>query len=244
MSQTRSKDIAALIDEKLEEFKTSFMNEILGKLDVINDAQKAEIGDWFEGKKKELVKQNDEYATSIRAVQDHVRSLQEKHELLESVIEDLQQYGRRPSLRIFGVKAAKKESEEDVISLVADAVKGAGGDVPNCSIDRGHRVGQVRTGDDGVQKQPIIVRFISVRDRTKVYKLRKTIKEKYGYGISLDLTKRRYKLLKKAKEIVKDFEGIKFAYADVNCQLRVLLEDGRHLAFNSVTDLCNITGNL
>ena len=59
----------------------------------------------------------------------------------------------------------------------------------------------------------------------------------------MDLTNERYKLLKEARIHAIDIEGIKVAYGDVNCKLRVLTKNGRHLPFSSFIDL-NIIDNL
>ena len=90
----------------------------------------------------------------------------------------------------------------------------------------------------------IIVRFCSFRARTKVYKVRKKIKEKFKYGISLDLTKKRHGVLLKAKERCEEVEGINFVYTDINCCLRVFTSQGKHLKFDSIVDLENIISNL
>ena len=91
--------------------------------------------------------------------------------------------------------------------------------------------------------QPIIARFTSFRE-TNLYKNRKVFKDESKIGISLDLTGDRLKILNEAREMVKDVEGILFAYSDVNCNLRVLTASKKHLAFNSIADLATILANL
>ena len=63
-------------------------------------------------------------------------------------------------------------------------------------------------------------------------------------GVSLDVMKARLTQLKRACELVKDVDGIKFASSDINCRLRVLTEAGRHLTFDSMEDLDEIINNL
>ena len=92
--------------------------------------------------------------------------------------------------------------------------------------------------------QPIIVRFTSFRDRTVFYRARKEIKKKSNYGSSVDLTFDRLAILREARKVVESVEGINFAYADINCNLRVLTKNGKHLSFNSITDLYAIIENL
>ena len=71
--------------------------------------------------------------------------------------------------------------------------------MPVNSIDRAHRIGLRKKNDDGVEVQPIIVRFTSFRDRTIVYKARKDVKRKLNYGISVDLTKKKTCSFKKMR---------------------------------------------
>ena len=112
------------------------------------------------------------------------------------------------------------------------------------SIDRAHRIGKVKEDDRGNQTQPIIVRFPTFRKSTIVYRARKSLKEQYRYGISLDLTKNRLKLLNLARDMVKDVAEINFAYSYINCHLRVFTRNGKHVIVNSITDLESIISSL
>ena len=100
------------------------------------------------------------------------------------------------------------------------------------------------TDSETIEVQPIIARFTTFRDRTALYRARKAIKESSGYGISLDLTYDRLTLLKEARKMVEKVDGIKFAYTDINCQLRVVTKNGKHLAFNTVDDLLAIIASM
>ena len=111
--------------------------------------------------------------------------------------------------------------------------------IPDYAIARAHRVGKV-VEKDGERKQAVIVRFSNFRNRTIFYKSRKDT----NVGISLDLTKARLNLLKQARTKVANVSGIKFAYSDINCSLRVLTEAGKHIAFKSIDDLEKIISEL
>ena len=63
------------------------------------------------------------------------------------------------------------------------------------------------------------------------------IKQKLSYGVSLDLTKTRFDVLKEARVCVADIDNVKFVYSDINCYLRAFLSDAKHLSFSSVSDL-------
>ena len=65
---------------------------------------------------------------------------------------------------------------------------------------------------------------------------------KRGVRIKLDLTKSRYNLLKRANDHVKEVPSIKSCYADVNCCLKVKLNDENQngIFFSSLDDLRDI----
>ena len=98
--------------------------------------------------------------------------------MLTKRVDDLQQYVRRPNLRIFGVPVTANESSDDVKRLVEHIMEVNDLEIPNSSIDRAHRIGKVVSSkvDENVKIQPIIVRFTTFRDRTVFYRARKEIK--------------------------------------------------------------------
>ena len=105
-------------------------------------------------------------------------------------------------------------------------------------MDRAHRIGKIKKlVIESETVQSITTRFITFKDRTALYRVRKTIKESSGYGISLDLSYERLALLNEACKKLENMDGINFAYSDINCQLLVLTKNGKHLPFNTVDDL-------
>ena len=58
-----------------------------------------------------------------------------------------------------------------------------------------------------------------------------------SFSVSLDLTKRCYLLLAKAKSIIKDNPAVMFAFADINCSLALKLKDDKFHYFNSEDEL-------
>ena len=80
----------------------------------------------------------------------------------------------------------------------------------------------------------MIVKFVSWKYRTAVYRARKKSEDK---AIQLDLTARRAKLLAFAKEWVKDLEDVDFVYADVNCRIGMKTMNGEFFFFNSPDEL-------
>ena len=60
----------------------------------------------------------------------------------------------------------------------------------------------------------------------------------------MDLTKRRFMLLKNAKQATKDIEGVDYIFCDVNCQLNIKFVDGRVRAFNSENKMASLISTL
>ena len=235
----RMEAFAKLIDEKIEAFKKSLVETLTNEIKSFSDEQKEEIRGLFETKKVELsTKINTEYIDSIKAVQDHIKELKLENTKLNKTVDNLQQYIRRQNVRIFNVPVPNKETSSQVEQIVKNMIRVGEIDIPVESLDRAHRIGKKNRSADGVVTQQIIVRFTSFRDRTKFYRGRKVIKEKYGVGsVGLDLTGERYSLLKEARTLTNNVEGIQFAYSDVNCNLRVFTTSGEHLIFDSISSL-------
>ncbi|PSN42454.1 hypothetical protein C0J52_18914 [Blattella germanica] len=115
-----------------------------------------------------------------RRIHDLESKLSEKHD-------DLEQYGRRMCLRVFGIP---EERNEDTDMIAIDVAKRINVDLSIQDIDRSHRIGKINAG-------PVIIKFISYRKRSEVFRSKKLLK---GSGITVreDLTKRRHSLLKMA----------------------------------------------
>ena len=113
-------------------------------------------------------------------------------------------------------------------------------------IDRAHRVGKEYTDKISKKKvKSIIVKFKSWKARQKLYNARPRVqkddkkKPRQNFSISIDLTRRRYQLLSEARGIVKDINGINFAFVNIN-SLGVRYDNGSFNYFNSEQELHNI----
>ena len=148
-------------------------------------------------------------------------------------------YSRRYCIGLEGIPSEEKESSDDVFHKVSVLFKESDIEVPEDIIDRAHRIGRVYEGkESGEKRQDVIVRFLNFRYRTVVYKKRKNLKG--GVRARLDLTKRRYSLLKKAIEFVDGDDAINFVFADVNCRLKARLKNGTEQFFESLDELQKI----
>lgn len=131
--------------------------------------------------------------SNTAAVRDLKIALEERDRTISTMqnkIDDLEQYQRRQCLRIFGVE---EKTNEDTDYVAIDVAQKIGVQLNVCDIDRSHRIGRRDTG----RPRPIIVKFISYRKRSEVFRSKKNLK---GTGITIreDLTRNRHNLLRDA----------------------------------------------
>ena len=234
---TRSKtidEVFALVSSKLDEFDVKFEDKLKKYNHTIIENLKEEIRLEIE-KITEIYEQKIvTLESSVAMLQKHITTLKRSN---EEKIEELDQYGRRLCLRINGIEMKKDETSGDVFNLVKEKIVEAKVDIPNCVVDRAHRIGKVLNNRDGKPSKAIIVRFTTFRHRTIFYRARKKIG---NISVQLDLSKTRYNLLKEAKALTEDLEDVKFVYADINCRLKVHLKDDSEMFFSSIDNLKSI----
>ena len=109
--------------------------------------------------------------------QKQVLELKQANVKLQNEIHELEQYGRRSFLRIDGIPDVSNESSEDVFNDIADIFVIAGIEDVLQHIDRAHRIGKSYHQKIEKKCKSIIVKFVSFRHRTKVYKKRKNLND-------------------------------------------------------------------
>ena len=120
--------------------------------------------------------------------------LQKSIEEFEDKIDELEQYSRNSCLLIHGVEEKPKEDTEAIVMGIFDSKLQAG--VKENDVTRTHRLGRKRIEQDGKKSRPIIVKFLSYRQRNKVFSNKKKLKG-HGIVITENLTRKRYSLLQK-----------------------------------------------
>ena len=113
-------------------------------------------------------------------------------------------------------------------------------DIPEAAVDRAHR-----TGLNYLEKfskknyKSILVRFTTFRHRKMFYRAAKR-KLKKGVKVRLHLMKWSFVLLK--NDHVKEIPAIKFCFEDVNCCLKLKLneQNQKDLFILSFDDLCDV----
>ena len=109
--------------------------------------------------------------------QKQILELKQANVKLQNEIHELEQYGRRSFLRIDGIPDVSNESSEDVFNDIADIFVIAGIEDVVQHIDRAHRIGKSYHQKIEKKCKSIIVKFVSFRHRTKVYKKRKNLND-------------------------------------------------------------------
>lgn len=188
-------------------------------------------------------------SSTIDAMKTHMVALEARVTANEPRVESLEQYGRRSSLRIHGVKTADGESDDDVVKAVENVAQQIGVAITRDDIFRCHRVGKEKKMDNGVTTKSIIVKWRSWNARCAFYRARPTVKKplKLGTGvkksftsISLDLTKQRLDLLDSARKLIADkHPGSKdvFAFANINCRPAIRFGQNNIKYFSSMDEL-------
>lgn len=131
----------------------------------------------------------DKKEAQVQSLTTSMKSLGSKIEAFESRANDLEQYSRRNSVRVFGVPETSKESTDDlVLKVVSEHLSCP---MTKANIDRSHRSGKPRTDD---KPRPILVKLSSHRMKAELMKERRKLK---GSGISIqeDLTSLNHKIL-------------------------------------------------
>ena len=151
------------------------------------------------------------------------------NDVLRGQLDDLQQYSRRSCLIIDGIKPTAKESTTELKLKVRklltrelpddiDDESPISNEKFESEFDKCHRLGPIKDGS-----QAVIIKFKSHGFKERVYAKRKAITNKTTNKIRVSLTQQRSKLLAKAHGMCESIPRIKFAYADVNGGLRLLL---------------------
>ena len=137
--------------------------------------------------------------------------------------DDNEQYSRRSCMRIQGVELNLLEDYYSSVNLLFDAN----------DIDR-----------VGTKVKSILVKFRSWKARQRFYNGQSRYyadsSKKPSFTVSVDLTKRRYLLLIKAKGLIKGNSNIKCVYSDINCSLSLRFKDDLLKHFNSKRELLSL----
>ena len=171
------------------------LNERLDKV----DGELFEMKNKNEGLQKALSavsQQNSELRAEIEGQKERFMLNEKRHN-------DLEQHSRKQNLRVFGVpepQGEEKETGKDCIEKVAQIFKEkVGVPIGVEHIEVAHRTGSLAAARANKRSRPIIVRFLSRKDRETVLVNRKNLKGK-KVSIGEDLTITNLKVLKRLEE--------------------------------------------
>ena len=115
---------------------------------------------------------------------------------------------------------------------------------PN-DIERGHRIRLSYTGNhSGKKVKSIIIKFRSYHGKLVNF----FIKVDQGitlmvFSVSVDLTKRRFLLLTKARGLIKRNTNISYVYSDINCSLGLRFKDNSFKYYNNEKELHHLSSH-
>eukprot|EP00112_Aurelia_sp_Birch-Aquarium-sp1_P022796 Seg6549.2_Seg6549.3 transcript_id=Seg6549.2_Seg6549.3/GoldUCD/mRNA.D3Y31 product="hypothetical protein" protein_id=Seg6549.2_Seg6549.3/GoldUCD/D3Y31 len=188
----------------------------------------------------ELDSKIDPLESRVESLEKELEKYQEHLSKMEIKLDDSEQYSRRACLRLIGIPLPQdtKEAASECFKKVKEILGKLQVRIPDKSIDRAHRIGQVKEikNDQGSPTfhQLIIIKFTNWSTRTAVYRARKTLN---GPKIFLDLTSRRAKLLSSAVAQVESIDAVDYAFADINCRLGLKMTDESLHYFNTEAEL-------
>lgn len=155
-----SSTIDCAVNKAIERFKTDVMQPMLNHKDQEIKVLKTDI----QQKNKRITE-----------LESKVASLQKSHN-------DLEQYGRRQSIRLNNVPLPEESSCESVVLEILNKALPTGQSISDADIERCHPVGK----PNRKHNRQIVVKFLSYNTKAKVYDARFNLKNIY---MSEDLTK-------------------------------------------------------
>lgn len=137
----------------------------------------------------------------IRNHEKRINTLETENHILKKQLDNLEQYNRRQTLRIFGIT---ENENENVPEIVEDMLKNkmqlniSPNNIEECYRIRNKKVLNKRNGGQPNKKSgAIVVKFSTYEDRTMVYKNKSRLKS-FKITIYEDLTKTKLLLVNKA----------------------------------------------
>ena len=235
-TKSPSQQRAAAKTERHEEASTSSGNavkDILAELRplivrTIQDTIKNEIKKVVKSAvEEELSKMREEVETTKKRLAQYAQqqALRARYEC-----DNLEQHGRKGSVRISGIK---EEQDEDVVELVQKTAETAGVTVNRSDVSACHRLGPKRDGT-----RAIICKFVSRQTKSELMKNRRNLKDKPGYDrvyVNEDLTQLRKRLLDTVKRCPR-VSRANTKDGKIFCNLRDA-PDGRPVIIQSPDDL-------
>ena len=200
-----SMNVQETIDSLLSSSK--FLNGIRGMISDAVEEKLVTLKEKREENEGRILDLESKLASKEKEIADLKKKLQCEQESCTRIntrCDDLEQYGRRNNLRIFGMPENKDEDTDELVISVAAKL---GLRLTPAEIDRSHRTGKPKgrqgqnqtNGQQGGRPKdhprPILVKFTSYKPRHNMITRRRSLK-KTGISISEDLTMSKLQLLR------------------------------------------------
>ena len=220
--------------------------EILMKPLVTNDKLEQLLKSFQDSLMKKIEDKFNEQNTRIEELESKLAIKQNIIDTLEIKCDDNEQYSRRSCLRVHGIDFSSDENE-GVMKKMKICCSDMGIRFNQNEIDRVHYIGKPYIDKTKNKKvRSLIIKFKSWKSRTTFYKSRprnhldRQKKPGSSFNVSLDLTKRRYNLLMKARGFIANNPSVAYAFCDTNCSLVIKFNDNTYRYFNSECELNNL----
>ena len=223
-------------------------NIVLKADNVALKTELADARDEIKLLKKEMTDHKAESAAAIKAAV--AQAVEEQKAVIDGLkidIDDLQQYGRRNSIRVQNVAVVEGENDDDdedqdrLLASVNARLAPAGVKLEHDEIIRFHRSSKAKEDKDneGGKVSQVLIKLRNWRIRRRFHGINAEMRRKeatpgfIGCRVYHDLTKRRLALLNDARALC--INGW-FAYADVNCNLKIRKGE-KFFSFNTIDEL-------
>lgn len=192
-------EVRATVKDEIKEELAGFGSMLDKAVASINKTLNDQIG--------ALKTENKELKTKVSKLESQANSYEKRATKAEKAIDALEQYSRRNSVRISGIKEpqqltdAHETQSEDTDYIALNMANDMGVNLDPRDIDRSHRAGK-----KSAKGRCILVKFATYRARQAFLGNRKKLKaiDKWkDVFISEDLTKKRSEILYHARQLVK-----------------------------------------
>ena len=171
-------------------------------------------------------------STDLQESKTEIRHLRNELNYMKIEHDDLENYGRRLNVRIEGIEFEREETQDDLYNKVKTALGEVDIAIKKTHIVRFHRSSKPVRNRNGKLVAQTIVKFARWEHRRQAHFANKRAREKrLSFWFHNDLSKRCYKLLTGAREMIsnrppadengQNNDSNLFAYADVNSNLKI-----------------------
>ena len=241
MVSTRSQSKGMSITSEMHDYFENLMKPL-----VTNDKLEQLLKSFQDGLMKKIEDKFNEQNTRIEELESKLAIKQNIIDNLEVKCDDNEQYSRRSCLRVHGLDFSSDE-DEDVMKKVEKCCSDMGIEFNQNEIDRVHYIGKPYMDKTKNKKaRSLIIKFKSWKSRITFYKSRprnhldRQKKPGSTFNVSLDLTKRRYNLLMKARGLIVNNPSVAYAFCDINCSLVIKFNDNTYRYFNIECEFNNL----